>query len=90
MNQNLAVHMSLQAASHQLELKKVNTQISELEIQLDKARTENRALIKRSETGYSAKVAAVSQKVKKSRTQSREIKKKPRAEVKRSLEYIKE
>ena len=75
MNQNLAVHMSLQAASHQLELKKLNARISELEIQLDKARAENQALIKRVEKDCSAKVAAVSQEIKKSQAQSQEIKK---------------
>ena len=37
LNQNLALHMSLQAASHQQELKKLNARISELEIQLDQA-----------------------------------------------------
>ena len=35
--QSLALHMSLQATSHQQELKKLNGRISELETQLDKA-----------------------------------------------------
>ena len=34
---SLALHMSLQATSHQQELEKLNTRISQLEMQLDKA-----------------------------------------------------
>ena len=68
--QNMAIHMSLQAASHQLELKKLNARISELEIQLDKARTENRILVRRVEQqDCSAQVAAVSRDIKKAQDQ---------------------
>ena len=69
MNQNLAVHMSLQAASHQQELKKLNARIGELEIQLDKARAENQMLIRRVEQDCSAQVAAVSRDLKKAQDQ---------------------
>ena len=65
MNQNLAVHMSLQTASHQQELKKLNYRISELEIQLAKARAENKTLMKRVEQDCRAQVAAGSREVKK-------------------------
>ena len=65
MNQNLAGHMSLQAASHQQELKKLNHRISELEIQLAKAKAENKTLMKQVEQDCRAQVAAASREVKK-------------------------
>ena len=69
MNQNLAVHMSLQAASHQQELKKLNARISELEIQLHKAIIENESLVRRVEQECSAQVTAVSREIKKAQDQ---------------------
>ena len=67
---NLAIHISLQAASHQEELKKLNARISELEIQLDNARAENQKLLRRVEQqDCSAQVAVASREIKKAQDQ---------------------
>ena len=65
MNKNLATHMSLQAAIHQEELKKLNARIDELEIQLHIARDENEVLIRRLEQSHSTQVSAVQKEMKK-------------------------
>ena len=77
--QNLALHMSLQATSHQQELKKLNSRISELEMKLGDANGEvaelkmaNQLLLDRIQQKCENQVAIVGQD-------------RSRTEVKRSL-----